>query len=413
MTQEERIIAINNSQITGEKKSIKYRNDNSPREVKRIPLKYLLYNPHNGRIRSYTKSFEQQFHKLDPTKEDDKLIIEQYLYDSAKSKNEKTLESLELKGQQEVGIVTNDGVIIDGNRRAMLLNIIDKEGFFNAIVLPDNLADNEKEIVTLETSYQMGVDSKVEYNPIEKYIRCNELLNQHKYNTAEIADIMAEEEAKIISWLDVLKVMEDYLKHWNWEGIYTQLNLREGHFQDLNGYLKNYHKRERTNYIWPFNEDDINKLKACYFSYIRLGIPVIRARIIGKPSRNNSFFCQREIWDEFTREHSEIIENIIEAPYQEKKENNKLVSNEDAIRELDIIWKDKVGPPLLENLTYFEGILRDKLEITKPAKILKRVFNSLGQIDEESLVRSDKTECNQLLIAIEQKSKSLLSIISQ
>jgi len=43
-------------------------------------------------------------------------------------------------------LITKDGVIIDGNRRAMLLNRIDRLGTFKAIVLPVTLEENPIEI---------------------------------------------------------------------------------------------------------------------------------------------------------------------------------------------------------------------------------------------------------------------------
>ena len=90
-------------------------------------------------------------------------------------------------GQQRYGIVTADGIIIDGNRRAMLLNRLfnthEKLGFtyaqvehcryFLAIILPDDA--EERDIQQLETIYQMGEDDKLDYNPIEKYLKCKEL----------------------------------------------------------------------------------------------------------------------------------------------------------------------------------------------------------------------------------------------
>ncbi|MDA6854677.1 hypothetical protein OSL50_26375, partial [Escherichia coli] len=51
----------------------------------------------------------------------DKAIIEKFLYDSKVDRNKTTMESLLKNGQQRYGIVTSDGTIVDGNRRAMLL----------------------------------------------------------------------------------------------------------------------------------------------------------------------------------------------------------------------------------------------------------------------------------------------------
>lgn len=412
----DRILKISQSDETGEVKSISYKGERVPRPVKKIPLSSLLYNPHNGRIRSLTKSYESQHGLLDNTKQEDKLIIEQYLYDSAPGKNEKTLESLEAKGQQEVGIVTKDGVIIDGNRRAMLLNILSKRnnepGFFEAIVLEDNLVDNAKEIVTLETGYQMGVDSKVDYNPIEKYIRCSELLNIYSYSELDIAHIMAENESTIREWLERLKVMDDYLVFWKSPEIYTRLDKREGHFVDLQNYLKSYSTRRPPSINWVYTSDDIDNLKHAYFGYIRLGIPVLRARVIATPASGNSFFCHKEIWDEFYTEYNDKTKSVIEPIYTEIKDDLQSASNEDAIRILDTEWKIKMEEFMMENLSFYESTLKDRLEIFKPVKILRRIRNSINQIDETSLIKADTVECKHLLEVIINRSQELANIIS-
>lgn len=130
-----------------------------------IPLEYLVYNPYNGRIGSVVKSYERQNHQLNPEDPDDKHIIEQFLWDSKPEANKKTKERLLKEHQQRHGIVTADGMIIDGNRRASLLNNImadesipfNEKGhckYFIAIILPEGA--DKKEILALETTYQMG-----------------------------------------------------------------------------------------------------------------------------------------------------------------------------------------------------------------------------------------------------------------
>lgn len=410
----DRISAIERSLPTGERKAILYRGNNHPHPVKCIPLEYLLYNPHNGRIRSYTKSYESQFHPLNPENSIDKNVIEQFLYDSAKNRNEKTLESLEVNGQQEVGIVTKDGVIIDGNRRAMLLNILSKRnktpGFFNAIVLPDKLQDNEREIVTLETSYQMGVDSKVDYNPIEKYIRCKELNERHGLSSAEIAHIMAEEVGRIDEWLSILAIMDEYLIYLKTPQVYTRLEKKEGHFVDLHGYLKTY-KKGTSSANWGYSANDLEELKLIYFDYIRLGIPVMRARIIAKPTANNSIFCNKEIWDEFCFETQVIMSEYQTPDFQEAKSLDRFKSNEDIIRNLDDIWRSNVGEQLHSSLSYAESLVKDRIDQIAPVKILKRAFNGLSQIEYHNLMKSDKGEVLLLLDKIQEKVDSLRDFV--
>ncbi|GGH00175.1 hypothetical protein GCM10007415_40110 [Parapedobacter pyrenivorans] len=412
MTTENRITAINNATSTGEKKTIRYKHVDHLLDVKQIPLGALLYNPYNGRIRSLIKSFESaQQREINNEDEKDIEIIEQYLYDSAKGKNDKTLESLRENGQQEVGIVTKDGVIIDGNRRACLLNIIRKgdesRNYFKAVVLPDQLKDNEREITLLETRYQMGVDSKVDYNPIEKYIRCYELKEDHDLDLSEIAEIMAESEPQITAWLSIFNLMEEYLIYLKTPRIYTRLEKREGHFVDLLNYLNQHEK----NLI--FSDDDLAKLKEVYFDYIRLGIPVLRARVIGRPTGANSFFSRKEIWNDFIKDHTELKASYTDLSFDGIRAKNPSYSNEDVIRQIDNAWKDTLEDSLIENLSYYESDLKDLIETYAPLKLLQRIQNNVDRINVESMEPTTKEDVIRLINKIQSKLTNLLHLVNQ
>lgn len=103
---------------------IRYKGEIREFNAYQIPLEFLIYNKYNGRIGSVVKSFEKQHRPLNPEDPEDIKRIEDYLYASKPGRNDITLKNLVENGQQQYGIVTNDGVIIDGNRRACLLNRI-------------------------------------------------------------------------------------------------------------------------------------------------------------------------------------------------------------------------------------------------------------------------------------------------
>ncbi|MBK9767467.1 MAG: hypothetical protein IPP63_10825 [Chloracidobacterium sp.] len=140
-----------------------------------IPLEYLVYNKFNGRILSRTKTLEKQGRNVNPETKEGKFVIEELLWRSKVSKNEITKKDISIKGQLKIGIVTRDGIVIDGNRRLMLLNKLQpKYRFFKAVVLPVALEDDPIEVEKLETTYQMGEDEKQGYNPIEKYLKAKQ-----------------------------------------------------------------------------------------------------------------------------------------------------------------------------------------------------------------------------------------------
>lgn len=192
-----------------------------------IPLDILTYNPYNGRIGSEVKSYERQHHTLDPDNPSDVKIIEKFLWESRPDANERTMRSLLEEHQQKFGIVTADGRIIDGNRRASLLNRIwHDEGiapnlkqhcqFFEAIILPGDA--DRREIIRLETTYQMGEDAKVDYGPIEKYLKAGDLKDEH-FSDEEIASFMGVSPREVGQYLRVLKLMNDYLDAYGYSGI--------------------------------------------------------------------------------------------------------------------------------------------------------------------------------------------------
>ena len=75
--------------------------------VHRIPLDFLIYNKYNGRIGSDVLSYEKQNGVIDAETESDCLLIEKFLYDSKRDRNETTMHSLLNNGQQRYGIVTS------------------------------------------------------------------------------------------------------------------------------------------------------------------------------------------------------------------------------------------------------------------------------------------------------------------
>ncbi len=122
-----------------------------PMPVYKIPLEYLVYNKYNGRILSRTKSLESQGLVIDTEQESGRKLIERLLMESNPGRNKQTLESIGKLGQEKVGIITRDGIIIDGNRRAMLLNKSGKFDYFKTVVLDVTLEESPLEIEKLET----------------------------------------------------------------------------------------------------------------------------------------------------------------------------------------------------------------------------------------------------------------------
>ncbi len=371
---------------------IKYNGENVPFNAYMIPLTYLVYNPYNGRIGSEVKSFERQHHRINPEDAADVKVIEDFLWNSREVANKKTEESLLKDHQQRFGIVTADGMIIDGNRRACLLNKIWHDTsidanqkqhcrFFLAIILPQDA--DKKEIIRLETTYQMGEDAKLDYNPIEKYLKCGDLIDEG-FTESEIASFMAIKPAEVMMYLRVLKLMNEYLESYNYEGMYTQLS-GEDSFQKLDAALRGYTSGGVSG-MWDYDlEEDVSDLKQIAFDYIRLGMEQTDFRdIIRKPSAgtpNSSFFACKDIWEDFVEQHFDAVESVQEKSVQEIIDESPNADLTKLLRQRDVEWRKNVQDKLQRNYKEAKDRLANKQDAGMPIQLLMKAMSALQSID--------------------------------
>lgn len=370
-----------------------YKGEDREFSVFRIPLKYLVYNPYNGRIGTLVKTFEVKNHKLNPENPEDIKIIEDFLWKSKEDRNKKTMDSLMKYKQQQYGIVSRNGYIIDGNRRASLLNRIYKERtlhkghnvdhceYFNAVILDDDA--DQKEILRLETTYQMGMDEKLDYNPIEKYLKTREMLDLG-YSENDIAGMMGEKTANIKKNLEILEIMDQYLDYHEYNNMYSLLDKREGPFVDLNSYIKAYKEKSgnaKTN--WAPSEEDISEMIQINFDYIRAKYEGKDFRNIAQISRKNiptSFFASHQVWDSFKKSHDEILE-VQEKSVDEYIKNSSGNDISEILNSRDSEWTRKVSQLMKRNMGMSKRQLEDLQEADKPLELLIKVKKTLEMID--------------------------------
>jgi hypothetical protein len=367
---------------------VMYRDSRKKLPVHEIPLDTLIYNKYNGRITSKVKSFERQNRVLNAADPKDKEIIENFLWDSNPGRNRHTKKDLEEQQQLRYGIVTRDGVIIDGNRRAFLLGEIAEDrdqrpGYFLAVILDDRLADSPREIIRLETMYQMGEDEKLGYNAIEKYLRCKDLVAE-EFTEEDIGKMMSEDPELIKKWLRIMKLMDSYLGTLGYEGIYTRLDDTEGLFVDLDQYLERY-KNESKMVPWPYNPSDIADLQTIFFDLIRARFSGEgkRYRMLGRPSRKESFFCNEPVWKEFRDFHFDTVEEITESEktVDDLRTENPGKDLEELLLHRDEDWTAQVLPKIKENFGRCQRHLDDYNSQNAPLELLTRALNTLKTID--------------------------------
>jgi|26BtaG_2_1085354.scaffolds.fasta_scaffold01070_8 hypothetical protein len=402
MNKETRILEIKNVIDRSDKNDllkheIMWENKLQTMNVYNVPLNCLIYNKYNGRILSRTTSLEKQRHFINAEKKEDARIIEQLLWDSNVNRNKRTLKSLRESGQQKVGIITKDGVIIDGNRRARLLNEIDRNGYFKAIILPVTLEENPLEIEKLETTYQMGADEKLGYNPIEKYLKAKQLYNRlisgkslddpdtKKETIKSISQWMSETESQVEEYLDIVEVMDEYLLHWNYDGMYTQLDEREDQFISLNKWISTFKGGESKKAFDGYSNTDVDDLKIIAFDYLRFRPKYDgkEFRYLGHGHSDRHFFGNQKIWQSFSEKHFSIIESLPDEEdisYDSPDLNSYLNSRNNIFYESSKFGKNESS--FIENLNEHKQMLGNSQAANEPEKLINRALQTFDAINK-------------------------------
>lgn len=370
----------------------------TPMDVYEIPLEYLIYNKYNGRILSRTKTLDRQGRSVDPETEEGKKTIESLLWESKKAKNEITKKDIYEKGQLKVGIITSDGIVIDGNRRLMLLNKIKpRYSHFNAIVLPVTLEDDPIEVEKLETTYQMGEDEKQGYNPIEKYLKAKQIYKKlteqktHEDSVKEIAEWMGEEKSTIEDWLGVVKVIDEYLEYLKYDGIYAMADTPNDGKEDLFLYIKKwlntFADKESGKAFDGYQSLDVDELKQICFDYVRAKIGESydgkRFRVIADGQKNKHFFGDKKIWKSFSDNH---FSNTVPASQKIDSEypiNYESENIEKSLSDRDSKFRDEVVSGLMENISKHETDLGNSRAADKPLELVEKAKKAIEAIDQK------------------------------
>lgn len=382
------------------KQKLYYMGETQSFDVYRIDLDHLIYNRHNGRIEAEMLTWEQENAAPIGTYDDElHEKIGTFLWDSNKGRNKATLTDLSSKGQQKPGIVSLDGVIIDGNRRAMLLRKLEGESkskqYFDAIILPHAYADNQAEIVRLETQYQLGEDAKVEYGPLQKYLHARRLHDDLNISAEEIDTLMGESRGNTKKLLEIMQLMDDYLEHIGCPKLYLMLKdsdgTKEGMFVDLHSDLKRI-EVGKAKIPWAFDPDiDPLQLRLIQFDYIRLGDFADAKKVyreISHQGKDRNFFASKDIWEQFRDSHSAEIDPItMEMGTLEvyiAADPDAFETKIDAARARDKSWSAKVNAPMKRNFGQSSYKLNLATEVLKPGEYLKRAKDQLDKIDLDS-----------------------------
>ena len=326
------------------------------RDVWQVPIDLLRYRKDNGRIASDVLDYERNVAPLDEKDDQAQAKIQEFLKKKDPERTEVLIKSLFHGGQQQPVIITCDGFLINGNRRKMGMDRLQKEHpnderfkYMKAVILPGEDEEGGPptllEIEKIENRYQLQRDGKSEYYgfdralSIRRKIELGFTIEEQLADDPTYAGVTKAELSRAVTrykkeYLDPLSCVDNYLEQFNRQGLYRTVSTGtadpEGRWQafiDYSNTLNRYFKDPKRRIELGIEEDEIGEIEEAAFDIIRLRtVPDMpKVHII---MRDLYKYCR-------TEEGKKAIKNIVDEvdpvlPPEEKKELS--------LEEVDAMW---------------------------------------------------------------------------
>ena len=246
--------------------------------VYKLPIDMLLYNIRNGRFAAEYKDLEKnEGGSLRPEDPDDANKIKLLLLNLDKTETNRTADDLKIRGQWNCGIITQDGYVIDGNRRMAIISKLHDEteeerwkyldvARLETPILPEDLWK-------LEAGIQLGKDEIVKYGPVNELLKIREGIEAGLTAKAISNALYGHSENDITEKLNLLELIEQYLKFMGIPQKYSSVKNRVEHFINLQKIIVACVKS-------GYAPDKITKIKYASFQLINEDIQHLELRKI-------------------------------------------------------------------------------------------------------------------------------------
>lgn len=391
--------------------------------IYRFSLKDVAFNKMNGRIKAEVLEKEAELgRELEVSEEEDQKIIKEILLSIRPDENAKIRDDLKNNEQIDPGIITCDGIVINGNRRkALLEEIYGERGYFEAHVLPSDIT--KAELWLIEAGIQMSAPQQLDYSPINDLLKLKEGLNSGLDIEDMVPRLYGITGDKIRNDLARLGLIDEYLTDFlNKEGRYYLVKNLHEHFIDLQVIL-NWAERPRGKTLdWKPDASDINELKIVGFNYIRIKYPHLRIRGL------RDLFASEDSWkhvkkaivisSSLTKEEKsfidtqdgEIEEDIDEVDDENiEDESTFSTSSEEKDLQEEAIWRKSHTDTLknyYEDAKEQEQIIKDS---QKPLILAKKALKYIKAVPEKKKVLQEP-EMDDILKQIIEKTNRLRKI---
>lgn len=189
------------------------------------------------------------------------------------------------RGQQEPAVVTAEGVLINGNRRAAALRSMYEDDdaiaakYVKCLVLPSDASGAE--LVDLETELQIARNFKEEYGWVNEALLVEELFERENLDYARVASRMHREVQVVRSLHEKLQQVHQLVALSSGARQYIDFEDNESAFDELAKHIKNK----------PAHEAD--SVRSVYFLGTMAGVKYRKLRHLRRPDAAN--LVQKEI----------------------------------------------------------------------------------------------------------------------
>jgi hypothetical protein len=158
-------------------------------------------------------------------------------------------QDLAERGQREHAVITADGVLINGNRRAAALLSLYRDDnnldgrYIRCLVLPADATPSE--IVQLETELQVAQDFKEDYSWVNEALLIEELYNENGREFDQVAALMHRDVADIKEDYEKIQQVNQLVELSNGTWLHVDFEPNESAFDELAQYIRNKTDEEK------------------------------------------------------------------------------------------------------------------------------------------------------------------------
>ncbi|MGQ7472666.1 hypothetical protein ACTGUZ_04050 [Streptococcus suis] len=366
-------------------------------DVYRIPIENLLYNKKNGRIATYVSQFIDEGKEFPQNNiEEFNNIIEKYIENSNPEALKKTKANIRIMSQTEPAVVMENGIILDGNRRFTSLRQLTREGagaefaYLEAVILPSDKY-TEKDIKRLELNLQHAIESKVDYNPIDRLVDIyRDLIEDKAFTPEEYATETQISVRKINEDIEVAKLMVEYLAY-----IEQPKKFYIAREQKIDGPIREVYKILKSNKVNLIDNNEIKEL--LFLNILSLDGDISRRIRDLKPVLEDKK-SREAILNDF--EENEIFDDANDffesSSTKEDVKKNRVINFEKGLK--------KQVSNLTE--TYVESKKISKAK-NQPIEILNKVLILIKEVDIEAVERMDNNLKNNFKTSLQNISQQI------